>query len=111
MSNPRNSTVSRTLVVDPTEGDFPHARKRGVRLACCSCTTCCFTLLVGGIGGVAGLVKGIMSVNQYAIPIENEIAEVVINLVWYLLVVAAHALVGILIGAGIGYVIDMLVSK
>jgi hypothetical protein len=102
---------SPTLIVDSTAGDFPHARRSGVRLACCTCTTCCFTLLLGGIGGVAGLIKGVASVNQYALQIENPVIEVVVNLVWYLLVVVAHLLTGALIGAGIGYVIDLLVSK
>jgi hypothetical protein len=105
------SAGRRTLVVEPTAGDFPHARRRGVRLACCTCTTCCFTLLLGGIGGIAGLVKGIASVNQYALRIENPVAEVVVNSLWYLGVVVAYVLVGVLIGAGIGFAIDMLVSK
>lgn len=111
MSQKGSSVDSNSLVVEPTAGDFPHARRRGVRLACCTCTTCCFTLLLGGIGGIAGLITGAASAKRYALQIENPTIQMVVNALWLLGVVIAYGLVGVLVGGGVGYAIDMLVSK
>jgi hypothetical protein len=100
-----------TLVVEHTTGDFPHARKRGVRLACCTCTTCCFTLLLGGIGGVAGLISGVMAARESSVDVENPYAQFALSILWFLAIVVGYLLIGLLIGGGIGFGIDTLVSK
>lgn len=44
-----------------TDGDFPHARRRGIRVACCTTTTCCMTIVLGGGGLLAGGIYGFRS--------------------------------------------------
>lgn len=46
-----------TLAVIRTEGEFPHARRSAVKLACCSCSSCVF-LLGAGLGGLVGFFAG-----------------------------------------------------
>lgn len=111
MSPSERTASSRTLIVEPTAGDFPHARKRSVRLACCTCTTCCFTLLLGGIGGVAGLISGFISAKESSVDVENPYAQFLLSGLWFVGIILGYAIVGILIGGGIGFGIDMLVSK
>lgn len=97
------------LVVEMTEGDFPHARRRGVRLACCTCTSCCFTLLFGGVGGLVGLVKGLMEGTDGTPCVSSPGLAIFVGILWILARLVVYAVVGILIGAAAGFAIDVVV--
>ena len=95
-----------------TSGDFPHARHRGVRLACCSCTTCCFTLLLGGTGGLIGSVlgwrRGLLILRAEKASDEPPITRIPgwLRILRRILLYGGW---GILLGAGIGFLVDRFI--
>ena len=91
-----------------TEGDFPHTRRRSVLACGATTTTCCFTLLLGAIGGVTGLVMGLVKAARTHSELENPYAAFVVGAVRFLLLAAAYGVAGILIGAAIGFGIDYI---
>jgi len=97
--------------VRATEGDFPHIRGRGVRLACCCCTSCCFTFLLGGVGGIAGVITGLvkgMHAGPTSTETRSELASFALASVRIVLYVLAYGVSGILLGAAVGFGIDYL---
>lgn len=104
----RNEPTEPFLQVRHAQVDFSHARRRNVRLACCTCTTCCFTVLLAGVGGLAGLVVGVSSAARARQPERSVSSRIMLGLLRYLFSAVAYALAGILIGAAIGFGIDFL---
>jgi hypothetical protein len=92
-----------------TEGDFPHVRRRGVRLACCTCTTCSFTLLFGGIGALAGGIKGIFGFLDLASPPEWTAVSILGRILLFIAYLLWFGFLGLLAGAAIGFGIDYLI--
>jgi hypothetical protein len=99
--------------VVPTDGDFPHARRRAVKLACCT-TTCCFTFLGGAVGilggGILGFVRFIQGTGDLAGEDRSFTTRIVAGTFRFLVLVLWYAFLGALIGAGIGFVIDFIAS-
>ena len=92
---------------EPTSGDFGHTRRRSVRLACCSCTSCCFTFLGGGIGLIGGVIKGvIVGVGHSSSTTENVWLSALESVVRFIGFLIAFAVAGLLMGAAAGGVID-----
>lgn len=84
------------LAVVHTEGDFPHARRRSVRLACCSCSSCIF-LLGAGLGGLIGFFQGAAqgwkSGQEDNIPVGYRIIQALILAFIYTIALGAAGLV------------------
>jgi len=100
-----------TLRFERTRGDFPHVRRRGVRLACCTTTTCCLTLLVGGAGVVAGLIAGtVAAINARPVVRDSQLSATLLGITKVLLIVGGYALGGLLAGAAIGFGLDNLIT-
>ncbi|MBI4600961.1 MAG: hypothetical protein HY721_03285 [Planctomycetes bacterium] len=103
----RGRSGEELLRFEPSSGDFPHARRRGAKLACCTCTTCCFTVLLGGIGAVAGVVHGVIAFVARP-PSESESwLRIVGGILRLLLYVLGFGLAYLLLGAFIGFCIDL----
>ena len=97
------------IFAEPTKGDFGHTRRRSVRLACCSCTCCCFTLLGGGIGLIGGAIKGIVaSLGGTRTSSDNVLIDVLLATLRFLGFVVVYAIGGLLLGAAVGGAIDYL---
>ena len=99
------------LRVVPTDGDFPHARRRAVKLACCT-TTCCFTI-IGGAGGL--LVGSIVGIVRFLQGVEGDVrtergpfAAMLLGTGRFITFLLWYGVVGLLIGAGIGFVVDFV---
>ena len=110
MRNRKSSDQRHAIVVERTEGDFPHARRRTVRLACCSCTSCCFTFLLAGVGGLAGITIGIAKACRSKSSIRNPMGAIVIELLRFLVYIVVYSVAGLLIGAGFGFGLDTIVG-
>lgn len=98
------------LQVRRTEGDFPHVRKNDVILACGCSTCCCFTLLGGAIGGVAGLTTGIVQFVRSDTKPRGIAAAALVGAGKFLVYVVVSGLAGLCIGAGLGFVADQLLG-
>lgn len=97
------------ITAEPTAGDFGHTRRRSVRLACCCCTCCCFTLLGGGIGLLAGTVKGIMAgVSHSGSNAEPAWVAFFLSCLQFIACLIGYAVAGLLLGAACGGVVDFL---
>lgn len=106
----RRALARSEVTVRPTTGDFPHARRRGVKLACCTCTCCCFTLLLGGICGLTGLVIGLVKAVRTPLDVENAAAAFALGALRLVVFMVAYGIAGILIGAAVGFGIDMILG-
>ena len=101
------------VIVKRTEGDFPHVRRGGVLLACCTTTTCCITFVAGAAGGVIGLVVGIVhsiGIGSAQPVSQNAAANFALASCRMVLMAISYAVVGLLAGAAIGFVFDMLIG-
>lgn len=93
------------LKVERTEGEFPHAGRRSVRVACGGCCcTCCLTFVGAGIGGVAGLIAGIMRVVRVSRTVGGPLEGFVVGAGQILL----GLITGVCIGAALGFLCDLI---
>ncbi len=94
----------RSRIVAQRARDFPQAAGQAT-VACCS-TTCCFTILGGGVGLLAGGVLGIVAYCK-----NRQQAHVLVHVVAGFCWCVGYALLGLVIGAGLGLVTDLLINR
>jgi hypothetical protein len=108
------------LELHPTEGDFPHVRRRSVKLACCTTTCCCIVLIGAAVGGLGGFITGIVKavrINRLdrehydAEELEATRLRRLARGTFRILVFAgAFAVVGVLMGIAAGFLVDKILG-